>query len=201
MALNNMTKKTWFFGGAMVGAIIVVIVVLSYIRGQTSLGLESHEFTKFESDVVGTRVVTTTVGVGFRVTATGGISATSSYITKISGVKENAIYTFMPTHASTTAKLQFNIWGSNDAYCDTTAISGGNLPLMSEIHWFSAGDHLQNRSHLVNLLNDSSTSFLNWENPTSTAATEILLTNLNFECLKLDVAGSSTVLYAAIRTK
>lgn len=199
-----MSKRTLFLVGGITAILVIVVFCLVKFPKEKPLGLETHEFTKFETDVVGTRVVTTTIGVGFSITGTGGISATTSYITKIDGSKTNAIYTLMPTHASSSAKLQFDIWGSNDAYCDTTTSTAGNstnIPLMSEIYWFSAGDHVENRTHLVDLLNNSSSAYFNWANPTSTMAAQILLTNLNYECLKFDVAGSSTVLYAGIRTR
>lgn len=196
-------KFFWTSVGIIVIAFVVVGSVFIYFKKPNSiLGIESHEVIKTYSDIVGTRAVTSTTGVAFSITGTGGISASTSYISKIGGDKENALYMFKPTYSSSTALLQFDIWGSSDDLCyEATTTAGTNLPLTSEINWYSAGDHLQNRSHLSNLLNDSSTSFVSWSNPTSTAPAEILLTNLNYECLKLDVAGSSTVLYAGLRIK
>ena len=152
--------------------------------------------------MVGTRTGTSTVGVGFRITSTGGISATSSYIKKTGGNKENAIFMLKPTSASSSARLQLEVFGSSDDFCDTDGVTGDDPVAMSDINWYSAGDHVQNRTHLVNLLNDSSTSYFHWENPSSTlSGAQILLTNMNYECLKLDVDGSSTVLYAGLRTR
>ena len=187
------------FGGLL--AVVVIAIYVGYnLKAERSYGMVASDFAKLSSDVVGTRTVTSTVGVGFSLTS-GGQSATSSYISKIGGNINNAVYTIYATAASSTSNARFDIQGSNDNYCDTTATSGGNLPLVSEISWFSAGDHLKGKVHSTGFSNASSTASFAWTNPMENSGQELILTDLNYECLKLNVSGSSTVIYAGIRTK
>jgi len=189
------------FGGLM-AVIAISITIGYYLKLEEVLGMESYNYVKIHSDVVGTQTVTSTIGVGFSLTS-GGQSATTTYISKIGGHINNAIYTIRATAASSTSNARFEVQGSNDAYCDTTATSDGDLPLVSEINWFSAGDHLKGKVHTTSFSNVSSTAFFIWNNPASDNKNgqELILTDLNYECLKLAVSGSSTVLYAGIRTK
>ena len=197
-----MNKK--LIGSVAVGIALLILGYFGYkISNGSTLGLVESDFAKLQSDVIGTQAVTTTVGVGFSITSTGGQSATSSYVSRIGGKINTAVYTIRATAASSTSNATFDIQGSNDAFCDTTATTGGNLPLASEINWASAGDHLRGKAHATSFSNASSTAGFYWENPAigNVNGKEIILTDLNYECLKLNVSGSSTVLYVGLRTK
>ena len=199
-------KRNLLSVGVGIAIIVVVIAIFLFVpkAREQVFGMASTEFVKFTGDVIGTHTGTSTVGVGFSLSS-GGLSATSSYISKIGVNVTNAIYMIRATNASTSAALaQFDIFGSADYYCDTTnTLDTYDFPKTVDINWYSAGDHLQNRTHLVDALNDSSSAFLQWLNPSSSTdkGVEILLTNLNYNCLKLNVAASSTVLFAEIKTK
>jgi hypothetical protein len=171
-------------------------------QAEPAFGLANSEFQPFASDVVGTKSATSTTGVGFSITATGGRSATSSYVSRIGGVKNNAVYTIKPLAVSSTAALYVEIEGSNDDYCGTTNTDVSvNTPLVSDINWYSAGDHYVNKVHSTSFDNASSTSFTSWANPKVGVGKEIILTDLNYECLRFNISGSSTVAWVQIRTK
>ena len=175
--------------------------------GEPELGLADSDFVDYASDVIGTKNGTTTTGVAFGITGGGGNTATSSYVSKI-GNRDLAIYTIKVLKASSSANAVFDVQGSNDDYCsDAVATSTSDvlytedLPLLSEINWFSAGDHFKNKVHSTSFDNASSTSILLWTDPMQYASNEIILTDLNYRCLRLNVSASSTVLWAQIRTK
>ena len=172
------------------------------------VGAATNTIIKVYGDFVGTRTGTSTTGVAFSV-KNGGISASTSYYKKIGNGKDFATLIFKATMASTSASLvQADVFGSLDSFCDATATSTtdvacvGDCFLTTDVNWFSAGDHFKQTSHLVDVLNDSSSAFVKWVNPvTTTPGVEISLDKINYECLRLDVAASSTELYVGIGTK
>ena len=73
---------------------VAVVLLGGYFllgSGNNALGLASTSFTNYATDVVGSKTGTSTVGVAFRVTDTGGQSATSSYVNRIGGSKDVAV--------------------------------------------------------------------------------------------------------------
>jgi hypothetical protein len=186
---------------AMVGAIICFFCLGEEIKGK-----QSYEIAKYMSDVVGTTSGTSTTYVAFSVVS-GGNSATSSYVSKIGRDKEWATYMFWVYMASTSASnIRFDLQGSNDSFCDATATSTtdaacvGDCFLTTEVHWFDASDHYSGSDSTVNL---APITFV-WNNPTTSTYTrgdEILLTNLNYECLRMNLSASSTELYVGLTTK
>lgn len=199
-----MDKLKYKIGIAVVLAIVVGIAsYVGYItKTDQALGLADSSFAKYATDVIGTKSATTTTGVNFRVTSTGGQSATSSYVSRIGENTNEAIYTIMATAVSSTANAVFEIQGSNDDYCDTsTSTTIYDIVTTDQINWFSAGDHLKGRSQGTALSSASSTAAVVWTNPKQGEGQEIILENLNYECLRLNVSGSSTVLWAQINTK
>lgn len=167
---------------------------------QERFGLADSGFLDNGTDVIGTKTATTTVGVAFGKASTGGISATSTYVTKIVPA-DKAVYTIQNLIASSTSRINIEIQGSQDDFCDTTATSGGNLPLVSEINWFSAGDHLRGKIQTTSFVNASSTNFISWLNPLNGAGQEIILENLDYECLRLNIAAASSTVWAQISTR
>ena len=188
---------------AIIAVIVCIGVAIGYLIHQpaVNLGLETSSFINYGGDLVGTKVGTTTTGVNFRVTASGGQSATSSYITKI-GSANKAVITNQIMKASSTANLHFSLLGSNDFGCATSSASTDNtvdMPLPSEIAWFDIGDHLLNKVHSTSL--PVGTSTLQWVNPKAGTGQPIILDSLSYECLNFQVSGSSTVLRSQIRLK
>lgn len=193
--------------GILVGVVILLTVgyFVKWYATQFKLGMESTDFTYFASDVVGTHSGTSTTGVLFN----NNLTSTSTYIKRISTTKNNATWLIKATAASTTgAKANFELFGSNDDFCDATATSTtdvacvGDCVLTSDINWYSAGDTVLNRTHLSYLTSDSATSLLAWATPSSTLpGPQVTLWNLNYECLRIDVAASSTALYVGLITK
>lgn len=187
---------------------VIVFLVAGFLGFQLRqedpvVGKTSAEMDGFGGDVVGTSAPTSTpTGVCFSCT-NGGMSATSSYVKKIGGTIEVASFHLLALAASTTAQggaeAQFDVQASNDYGCETTATSDGNEPLVSEINWFGI-DNLNNAVH-SGLTSGSSTSFVKWTLPLTGQGQTIVLNHLNYECLKLNIQASSTLLYASLKTK
>lgn len=168
---------------------------------EQNLGLADSQFVKYAVDVIGDKTATTTTFIPFGNAATGGLSAaTSTYVTKV-GPADEATYTFFANDASSTARVVMNFEASNDDYCDTTATSGGNLPLVSEIAWFDIGSFLGETVHPLSYNSASSTKTVNWDNPTNGQGIAAHLHHLDFECLRLGIKAASTTLRAQITTK
>lgn len=193
--------------------ISILVVVAGFVGYQLlpkdSFGMESYEFQRFSGDVVGTHIGTSTVGVAFSMVS-GGQSATSTYISRIGNSKTNAVYTIIPTSVGVLSNIMLNIMGSSDDFCDAIATSttdvacGGDTDcvLASEINWFSAGDHVKGKAGATETLyNASSTVGWVWTNPKEKVGNEIILTDLNYQCLRLGISGSSTTVYVGLTTK
>ncbi len=162
----------------------------------TSGVVTSSDFRYYASDVVGTHIGTSTTGVVFNNDA-----ATSSYVSKIGGNINTAVYTIKMLAAGTTSTLGLSVQGSNDFFCDTTDVAVTGTINKTDINWYSAGDHLINKVGTTALVSASSTNPISWTNAVAGAGQEILLTNLNYECLRLNVSGVSTTVYIGLRTK
>lgn len=191
-------------GILIVGGLVLAVVVATLAGQQVvkeKLGLADSQFVKYASDVIGTKTATTTVGVAFGNPTTGSLTAaTSTYVTKI-GAADWATYTFKAVDASSTARVILTFEGSNDDYCDTTATSGGNLPLVSEISWYDIGDQLNETVHSLSWDSASSTKTINWTNPVVGQGKSAHLHTLDFQCLRLGIKAASTTIHAQISTK
>lgn len=158
----------------------------------------SSEIVNSFSDVVGTHVGTSTVGVWQKALAT------STYISKIGG-RNTATYQALVTLpvTSTGAVVNLAFQGSNDFQCDTTNTSTASFPnsvIIDDINWFSIGDNLRGKAQSVSLTNASSTNIVSWT-PDAEVGQTIQLENLNYQCLKLVVGTASTTLYVGISTR
>ena len=146
-------------------------------------------------DLIGTTNGTTTNGVYF-----SDGTATSSYPITIGHQADEAILAFYPTFASTTgAHAAISIWGSNSQDCDTASTTAGTLNnyTTSDIKWFDIGDHV---AELAGSQTLTGTSTISW-NPSARIGKDIVLKDLNYECLKVEVNASSTIMQASIITK
>lgn len=186
-----------------VGVVLVVIIAcyLGFNYFEPKLGtLMNYDLKTNTTDVIGTRIPTVSTTLGYitdiPLVGVASTAATTSYISMIGQSKNVASYMIKVTAvASTTANsATFFVWGSNDDKCDTTFTSSTVNPgevIQSWINWYP----------VVNNLPYDSTAFPTMTNVAAGDTEQILLTNLNFECLKLDVTGVSTTLYASIRAK
>ncbi len=167
---------------------------------EKTLGLATAEFQKYTTDVIGTKIGTTTTGVAFSVGATGGQSATTSYVTLI-GNRDEVTYTGQILEASSTANMQIDFLGSSDDYCNTTNTDVDvDTPLVVDINWFDIGGHLLNLDSTGTF--DNGTSTLAWDTSGLKGVGKAMtLTNLDYRCLRIDVSGSSTLFRAELRTK
>lgn len=158
-------------------------------------------------DIVGTKIGTSTVGVDFSVASSTGQSATSTYPYLIGNNEDSLIYSLYIKAASSTANLKFSFLGSNDSYCDTTATASSSASystyggvFIQDINWFDLGDHLKNKVHSTSL--SGATSTIVWDTSSLLGSgREIILEDLNSRCAALQVSGSSTVLWAQLKTK
>ncbi len=193
----------------VIGVLLVVFVLANQMNkggklAEPVLGSQSYgtpttsDFITYSSDVVGTHIGTSTVGV-----PVAANSATTTYVSRIGGNKSVANYTiFMVSVASTTLNsLNLAIQGSNDYGCDTVDTSTAGAILQSNINWFSAGDHMKGKVSATSFTNVSSTAILSWTNAVAGLGQEIVLDGLNYECLRLSVWGVSTTPYIGLRTK
>ena len=202
-----MKKYLGYAGFAVLIAFLAGAVGFRFLTGEAVFGKATTDFRSFATDIIGTKTGTTTVGVAFRTTSTGGQSATTSYVNRIAGVKTNAVYTLKVLAASSTSNLLVDVQGSQDDGCWTIATSttdaaySDNLPLTTDINWFSAGDHLKGKVHSTSFNNASSTASFLWSNPAVGGGNEMIFTDLDYECLKLNVSGSSTVAWVQLRSK
>ena len=165
---------------------------------EAKLGLQ---FINWAGDVVGTKVGTTTTPVGFGNDGTTA-RATSSYISEVGGLASIAVYTLQVQEASSTGDLHFEFLGSQDDHCNATATYSyllDDIVLNQEINWFDISDHLTNKVHSTTL--PSATTTFVWLDPLERTGKVIAFENLNYECLRLDVSGSSTELWAQLRLK
>lgn len=191
----------------VIAVIALVGVAIGYnLKSDNNLGYvttgstDDSIFAINAGDLVGTKTGTSTVGVGFSITSTGGQSATSTYIKELGSAYDSAIITLKALKASTTANLHLSILGSNDDYCTTaTTTTSFNSVTTNQINWFDLGDHLRNKVHSTSIAIGTSTMV--WDNPATSTGRQLILDGLNTECLALQVSGSSTELWAQLRLK
>ena len=186
-------------------AIVVVAVIVGGVlwysyepTTEPNIGTEASAGPEIKSasDVIGTRVGTTTTGVTFE-----NFSATSTYMVRTSGAG-TAIFTVYATEASSTAQgpaAAFNFFGSNDWDCATASTTGGALNpiLTTDINWYDIG---YNVAELAGSQTLGASSTIAWT-PVGEQGKTITLTNLNYECIRVQAAASGTVMFMQARLK
>lgn len=197
-------KKHYLIGGLA----LVLIIGATIFWPKDNIPKDQDEeqniglvFRSYASDVVGTKVGTTTTGVQFTDNA-----ATTTYVSKIGGLINTAVYTFGIKAASSTAagesNLKMSILASNDDHCDTaTSTTIEDLVATGEVNWYDAAPFLLNGASEQSLTNGTSTISWITSGLGPGNGREVLLTDLNAECLALQLNGSSTRVWAQIRTK
>lgn len=156
------------------------------------------------TNVIGTRVGTTTTGVWI-----ANFTSTTSAVTKITSMADMAVFTLKITKASTTAGsnpgVRLTFLGSYDSQCDTTATSTTDAayhrakPLVEDINWFDIGSHAAELAGTQTIY--AATSTFSLITPKTGHGQDITLVNLNYECIKTEVAASSTELMIQVKSK
>jgi len=119
---------------------------------------------------------------------------TSSVSVLLDGQTDTAVITMEALTASSTSYFTWDIYGSNDTGCNSMATSTtddryvATLPIISEVNWFPA-DPANTRT--LGILDPFGTS----------SSTSVLLTNLNWKCLQLNLHGASTTVWSQIKQK
>ena len=150
-------------------------------------------------DVVGTHVGTTTIGASF-----ANPNTTNTYVSVIGNNIKQAVYQIkIVAVTSSDNNISFTVQGSNDYLCGTQAGNGNATTntVQANINWYDAMSHLKGRVHPTTLGNGSSTIVYDWNDATAGSAQEIVLTDLNYECLRLLLSTSSTKPYVGINTR
>lgn len=196
---KKVNKLYWLL---IITLIMVVIIGVNIFSG-SKVNIKEQIFGGTANptvNVVGSRSGTSTTAVGFSITSSGGQSSTTTYPSMIGADVDTAIYSLYAKNASSTANLTFSVLGSNDGACNTATTSPdvGNPVLKQDIRWVDIGDHLKGKVHSTSLSNATTT--LVWPNPLAETGRELILTDLSFDCLALQVSGSSTALQAQLKT-
>ena len=205
----NKLNKSVIIGGMAIIALLAFIAVNTMpdkSRDRVAANLGLLAFSPSDSAIIGTHTGTTTTGINFNVTGAGGNSATTTYTFRTGGIINTAIFEFRALLASSTANVNFSFFGSNDSYCEATSSgyfynpSTGELDMvsLSQINWFDISNHIAGKSNDATL---AGTSSITWINPKEEQGKVVVLENLAYECMRLNVSGSSTVLYGAVRIK
>ena len=190
-------KKIFVLGGIVIIGILIVAFFINK-DGDANENLGEANI-KLPSDVIGTKTGTTTAGVYF------ASRATSTYRIK-SGSADQLMLTMLAIKASTTpgSWVNLSLLGSNDWDCMTaTSTLNANdttnqQVLTSEVNWYDIGQHVVELAGTQTI--PSATSTLTW---TSTAghSQDITLTNLNYQCVKVEISSSSTEVFMQARNK
>ncbi len=187
-------KRILFIGlGIIIAIILIALGFKIFNKPQEVSGMLDMSVA---TDLIGTKVGTTTTGVGFY----GKNTASTTYPFYIGGTVDNVVITLKATAASSTAQggsnVTMEILASNDRECNTatTTTIYSDVITVNQINWFDSALFLENT--LGTLALSSATTTLIWTNPLTTAGKIINLTAVNTNCLALRVSASSTVLWA-----
>jgi len=138
-------------------------------------------------DVVGSRIGTTTTAVNFATNV-----ASTTYPILIGREYDSVDFNIFVKEASTTPNMFFSVLASNDFDCNTstTTTSMANTVVKGDINWFDIGSHILNLAGSKTL--NSGTSTISWIPLSAGTGTILSLTDLNVNCLALEVNASGT---------
>jgi hypothetical protein len=148
-------------------------------------------------NLIGTRIGSTTVPVAWY----GNLAASTTYPLYVGGKTDEAVFSFNAVNASSTSRVHLSVLGSFDTGCETatTSTTALNQLLKSEIRWFDASNHIKGSSAVSSFTNGTST--LQWVNPTPGQTKELILTDLDMQCVAIEANASSTTLQARYQLK
>lgn len=191
-----MTKTNKISVGIFIGLILIIGVLLgnSYLSKVFGANPVANN-SRFPVDLIGSQMGTTTTSVGFY-----NFAASSTYPFRINGSDEVTLTLLAPKASSSGATARFSILASNDFQCDTASTSAGilNTTVVKDIKWYDAGKNLMNLDGSTSL--STGTTTITWA-PSSGTGKQITLTNVNAQCLALQVRASSTKLMVQFKTK
>lgn len=185
-------KKIHYVLGICAIMAFVIGIFLLLNKSDNTMGAQIYPI-RF-TDLIGTRIASSTTGVAWYNYGT----ASTTYPIALFGASD-ALLVLQVTEASSSAALiGFSILGSNDPGCNTAVSSTVlNILTKSEVKWFDALPFLDNASVISSL---TGTSTILWLNPPKVQRA-LHFTNLNMECLALEVNASSTILYGQYKLK
>ncbi len=183
-----MNKKYFYI---LIGILLTISCFILF-KDKITLG---NTVTEGAKDLVGTKVGTTTTGVHW------GSWATTSYPFAVDDV-EDVVITMKITDASTTAQsyVNFELLASNDAFClVSTTTPYSTATSTKQINWFDASNFI-----IAPTTSSISTGTTTWHwGPLSEGMVpkQIIIQDLNAQCLRLDLAATSTDLWVQYKTK
>jgi len=187
--------KKIYIGGIIVALAVIGFLVFKDTNGQLGADPSAGAEIDYASDVVGTRVGTTTAGVYF------ASRATSTYRIR-TGAAEQLNLTMSAIKASTTpgSWVNLSLLGSNDWDCATASTTGGQMNpiLTTDINWYDIGHHVAELAGSQTI--PTATSTLTWTSGAGQSR-EITLKDLNYECVAVQISSSSTEVFMQARLK
>lgn len=172
---------------------LAIIGTIGFLYKEKSMGAMIYPATF--TNLIGTRTASTTAGVGWY----GNLAASTTYPFALGGA-EDATIVFDTTAASTSAStIHFSVLGSVDPNCSTATTSTSyNLMTKAQVRWFDAMPFIDNAAVISSFSNGTST--IVWDNPIQIQRA-IHFTDLNFECLSVEMNASSTIVHASYKLK
>ena len=173
--------------------VLLVLLGIGYLysnKTETTFGGQAGEVRNVFGTQVGTTTAPTASGSFF---AAYGSNASTSKTLLLYGTTDTVLFTVKALTASSSSFYEWDILGSNDTGCNTTATSSTDEAYtgykLSDINWYVADPTNSRTSGRVT-------------NPTANATGTIAtLTNLNWSCLRFGANGSSTTVLMQIREK
>lgn len=200
---NNMKKILSTIG--IIGVIAVAVYTTYLATGGTGgellggqLSDTSGTFVYYAGDLIGTKTGTSTSPVGFYGDNT---VASSTYTTKIGNRYKDLTFYNQAVNASSSAMVYFSVLGSNDMDCDTatTSTSLANTIVTGDINWFDIGQNVKNLAGSQTL---AGTSTIAWDTSGADGTgNTFTLTDVNTECVRLEVSASSTELWTQLKLR
>lgn len=198
-----MNKKQLLTRGFIIvlGIGLVIGLVIFLLNKPKDFGSEANAGPEidFAFDIVGTRIGTTTTPELFH----GGHTVASSTYRVGAGGADQLILTLLAVEASSTpsGSLSLSFLGSNDFNCMTATTSPdfGNPILTTDINWYDIGDHVAELAGTVTI--PVATSTLNWLSIETGTSRDIVLENLDYQCITVELSASSTSLLIQGRLK
>ena len=205
-----MKKSTTILtAGIVVGIVLLAGILMSQDKNaEPSFGAANPYVTTrgnmgVVKDLIGTGAIgtaTSTTGVAFT-----SVLSTTTYPVFIGAESNEAVITLMVTATPFPGEevVNLSILASNDYDCATASTSYNatfDNKITSDINWFDASVHIKDLAGSASAITASPANLL-W-NPTTVGDGEtIVLTNLNTQCLAVQIAASSTSIYSQIVTK
>lgn len=194
-----MTKINKLSIGIIIGLAVLIGVLLGINYIGNALGANPVANTSgVPVNLIGTQVGTTTTPVAFYGSNT---VASTTYPFRIGQDTDKVAITLLfPEASSTGSTVNLSILSSNDPYCDTATTSTiYNVTTVNQIKWYDASRNILNLAGATTGFSGATTTLI--LNPIAGSGKQIVLTDLNTQCLALEVSASSTKLMSQFVTK